>query len=479
MLKRIKVKNFKSLKHVDFKCAGLNLLMGMNGAGKSSFVQVIEILRHVAKKGQNSLDSFSLADIGYTGKFADLRNCYSDLSDDVEVAVEFGWRNVLRALGDGRALCAATVLDHMYEVGGEPRFPEIQCVRRILRDDNGRVSVLHPALRDKVLSSGAMAEYVKFVNENGGKAAIESLEPYEVEILSRYHELRNAVAKLKQDVVSGIDKEESQARKELQELWRHAQKIDAFRGKPTCVHMGGQLDSDADEGELCRFDSEGKDVIEYLDKYGDAFPLWKENQMRFPGIEADKVTLKDEVNRWMSVVSPGVSISIQREQCGDQELLVEMVGFGEGVEQRLFKPQNVGFGISYTLPVVVALLTAQPEDVIIIENPEAHLHPKGQAKMGELIARAAAWGVQLFVETHSDHVVNGIRAAVKDGIVKPADVNIAFFERNEHEVPSEDGAAHQEIYSEVRNIRVDKNGSLSEYPDGFLDEWNNQLMELI
>ncbi len=74
-----------------------------------------------------------------------------------------------------------------------------------------------------------------------------------------------------------------------------------------------------------------------------------------------------------------------------------------------FRPTNVGFGISYALPVVTALLAAQPGELIIIENPESHIHPRGQAGLGKLIAKTAMNDVQLIVETHSDHIVNGIR----------------------------------------------------------------------
>lgn len=129
--------------------------------------------------------------------------------------------------------------------------------------------------------------------------------------------------------------------------------------------------------------------------------------------------------------------------------------------------------------MLIVLLTAHPEDSIVVENPEAHLHPRGQAEIGKLLAKVAAAGVQLFVETHSDHVINGIRVAVKDKVVKPEDVNIAFFERKEHLLSKDTHEPVSETYSTERDIKVDAKGSLSEYPDGFLDEWNNQLMELI
>ena len=134
-------------------------------------------------------------------------------------------------------------------------------------------------------------------------------------------------------------------------------------------------------------------------------------------------------------------------------------------------------------------------NILIIENPEAHLHPRGQAEIGKLIAEVVSQGVQVFVETHSDHLINGIRVAVKKGLVKPEDVNIAFFERKPHDVDevtwtveTRNGLQkcvakkcegnHTEIYTEVHNIKIDENGSLSEYPADFMDEWNIQQMRL-
>ena len=107
---------------------------------------------------------------------------------------------------------------------------------------------------------------------------------------------------------------------------------------------------------------------------------------------------------------------------------------------------------------------------MIIENPEAHIHPRGQAEMGRLIALAAASGMQLFVETHSDHIVNGIRVAVKEELIESKKVNISYFYRQTTET---------EQFCQIQNIQVDKNGELSDYPTDFMDEWNNQLLKLI
>ena len=120
------------------------------------------------------------------------------------------------------------------------------------------------------------------------------------------------------------------------------------------------------------------------------------------------------------------------------------------------------------------LLTAKPGDCLIIENPEAHIHPKGQAELGRLLALCASTGVQIFVETHSDHVVNGIRVAVKRRQIERHDVKIAFFSRKE----SHNNGIYEQ-YTDIETIKIDPHGELSNYPDGFMDEWNNQLMELL
>ena len=90
--------------------------------------------------------------------------------------------------------------------------------------------------------------------------------------------------------------------------------------------------------------------------------------------------------------------------------------------------------------------------------------------MGELIARCAASGVQLFVETHSDHIVNGLRVAVKEKIITPKQVGINYFTKN-----IENG----ESYTVNTPIKIGINGELSYYPQDFIDEWENQLMKLI
>ena len=88
-------------------------------------------------------------------------------------------------------------------------------------------------------------------------------------------------------------------------------------------------------------------------------------------------------------------------------------------ETEFHRPINVGFGLTQVLPIVIAALSAQKEDILLIENPEVHLHPAGQALMGQFLAEVASAGVQVILETHSDHILNGIRRFVKSGKISP------------------------------------------------------------
>jgi len=171
-------------------------------------------------------------------------------------------------------------------------------------------------------------------------------------------------------------------------------------------------------------------------------------------------TLRAQVEAWMSdIVRPirietqwplGMTTSAIRFQAPD-------------IDSQPLRPGNVGFGVSYALPIIVAGL-AVGQGILIVENPEAHLHPAGQSKLGRFLGRVAGAGAQVIVETHSDHVLNGIRrAAVDDRTVESSDVVVHYF----------DGASSSPIL-----INVTAGGGMSSWPPGFFDQLDQDLGRL-
>ena len=186
------------------------------------------------------------------------------------------------------------------------------------------------------------------------------------------------------------------------------------------------------------------------------------------GLEDPKTPSKvliDQVEAWMGEISPGTRIKLEPKP--DIDLISIKYFYGDG---NPYRATNVGFGISYTLPIIVAVLASTPGTLILIENPEAHLHPKGQSKIGELFALAASCGVQIVIETHSDHVLNGIRLAVHSGKLDPEYVQLHYFDRK-----IEDGQAVTEVISP----KINRRGRIDKWPDGFFDEWEKNLEALL
>ncbi len=175
--------------------------------------------------------------------------------------------------------------------------------------------------------------------------------------------------------------------------------------------------------------------------------------------------LKDQIQAWMGDISPGVEINLKEES--DLELINLQYNYGD---DNLHRPTNIGFGITYVLPIITAILSAKKDTLIILENPEAHLHPRGQSRIGQLMALAASCGIQIIVETHSDHILNGIRRVVKQQQINPDDVAIYYFQREKKD---------NRFETKITSPKIYQDGGIDEWPDGFFDQAENDLMELL
>lgn len=184
---------------------------------------------------------------------------------------------------------------------------------------------------------------------------------------------------------------------------------------------------------------------------------------RHPNEDASNV--RRQCNAWASSLFPGAQANATRIP-GTQLVQMSWRNYETDSWRR---PANIGYGLTYALPIIVAGLLAKPGQMLIIDSPEAHLHPMGQSNMGRFLATIAASGVQVIVETHSDHILNGIRRAIFEKKLLPEDTAIHFFNSRPR---CPDDSAH------VISPRVDVNGSLSEWPSGFFDQAEQDMSVL-
>ncbi|MGO9200045.1 MAG: AAA family ATPase [Limisphaerales bacterium] len=118
---------------------------------------------------------------------------------------------------------------------------------------------------------------------------------------------------------------------------------------------------------------------------------------------------------------------------------------------------DVGFGVSQALPVAVALQAASPGQVVYLEQPEIHLHPRAQVALASVLARAVRRGVQVVVETHSSLLLLGIQSLAAEGTeLAPEEVKLHWFTRD-----SSDGA------TVVTGADMDSKGSFGDWPEDF------------
>lgn len=131
---------------------------------------------------------------------------------------------------------------------------------------------------------------------------------------------------------------------------------------------------------------------------------------------------------------------------------IELVMAGQQGRRNLL---DVGYGVSQILPILVDCLLAKSGTVMLLQQPEVHLHPRAQAELGTFLAQAVETNdLQFMVETHSDYLVDRIVMAVRDGVLKASDVMLLFFERSGAEAT-------------VSPIHVNEAGQLTDAPPGY------------
>ena len=170
-------------------------------------------------------------------------------------------------------------------------------------------------------------------------------------------------------------------------------------------------------------------------------------------------TLRHQVEARLNTFFPGCAVEVQQVPNANAVTL----GIRTSEATRFLRPIHCGFGITQVLPIVVAALSVPKSSLLLIENPEVHLHPAGQALMGQFMADVARSGIQVVVETHSDHVLNGIRRAVRAGRLPAEEVALHFFRARSSGEP------------QALSPILDNSGNVDAWPDGFFDQFDKDM----
>jgi predicted ATPase len=363
MIKNISLKNFKIFNNkTEFNLSNFNLLTGINGRGKSSFLQSLLILRQTIEKSEKNIHKilFNGACVNL-GAFEDIRNKKTSLDDSISIEIRLDKQviefdisqnsddDMIGTLNNAKKISDILFLKNIHYIAADRIGPKEFYLRTALSD---------------------------FIN------------------VGTRGENTSNVLLLKKDYVINSDL--------------------AIEKKEEEIATSSSLELEIQTGE-------------WLSK------ILGSNT---------KVFIKNSENRHI--------ISLVFEIDKSKDLL----------------PTNVGFGYTYILPIIVTGLIAKKDEIIIIENPEAHLHPKAQHELTLFLAKVARTGVQIFVETHSEHILNAVRISTtkEQKILNNEEISILYFQDN-NEQP-------------VVKIPLLENGAIEEWPDGFFDQTEKDFNKL-
>lgn len=196
----------------------------------------------------------------------------------------------------------------------------------------------------------------------------------------------------------------------------------------------------------------GEYSFHILHKYADE--LVDDNLLFDSDINKANKTLKKQVEAWINQFFEGVEFN----SVLDEALrLVKLQVKQKEQDMGYVSLNNVGFGLAYVLPIILSCLKSPKESLIIIENPEAHLHPKGQSLLGQFLAKVSGDSRQVIIETHSEHIINGMRLYALKNQINPQDISINFFSIN-------DGS------TQVQKIDLNNDMEMLTWPEDFFDQ---------
>ena len=444
MITRIDLTNFKCFRMLKLTCTNLNLLCGLNGMGKSSVIQALLILRQSVE----TRDLFA-GQLLLGGERVDIGTGVDVFFEDAEGdVVGFGLESdkVLEPWKMSFAYSRAS--NQLLAVNYDDEINHDSAYQDTYRNDNNNTHsvgshVDRSQFRKPEMSSSSDRLMSESYTDSFSQRDVE--KSFEESRVGRRRPPNDGyVPKEWRDIVPFGG----------HVVYVNAERIGPRKSYPLSDALGKR-------GE---FGVSGEYAWNYLSR--NQAKLFERDD---PRCMADDVLrgrrLIDVVDYWMQHVCPGAHL--QFEGVPDADVIIAGFSFDRSgdVATRRYRATNVGFGLSYVLPVILALLS-QSGSLCLIENPEAHLHPRGQTKLAELAARAASAGVQVFAETHSDHFMDGVRIAVRDGIIAPKEASFHYFEREGNKAV-------------VSSPRIDADGRLSHWPFGFFDQHEDNLARLL
>lgn len=420
MLTHLKLTNFKAWKNTgQLGLAPLTLLFGTNSSGKSSLIQSMLLLRQTMRSTNPHVDlNFGRADAGDSavlGVFADVLCQHAEATEVAkakQIGIELGWKGagdtdeagVFSAIygeGDG----GSAVLEWLRLGRGAQGFGVQRAKRssyKLFVSDRVRAVGTSPAFHPR--QSFAVSDAAAAVLGQRAAAVVAAGQAM-VEELGRITYLGP--------------------------VRRLAQRDYVWTG-----HQPGAIGDD------------GTGAIDALIASSMARAA-----ARRRGLEQSAGgQLVDDTARWLSRM--GLADGLDASRLG-QSARYELHVMANGSVSNL---KDVGVGVSQVLPVIVAALFARPGDIVIVEEPESHLHPMAQTQLAELFIQVSRdKGVQFIIESHSEHLLLRLQRRVAERRLQAEGVAMYFLKKREGQ-------------ASIERLQMNEAGDIANWPEHFFGD---------
>jgi len=439
MLTHLHIKNFKAWKDTGpIRLAPLTVLFGANSAGKSSLGHLLLALQQTArstdrKRALHLGDASSPIDLG---TFTDCLYGH-DLSQPL--SFELGW-NLPKVLDVRDPLQAGARYqgNHMQldvtMVASKSTQPEVHALRYLL--SSGSTGVIDVALeRDEKRKLNLTSAHYGFKMADGRKWPLEEPEKF-------YRFSDTSLARYKN---AGFLADFALATEGMLERISY---LGPLRNHPQRIYQWSG-DTPASVGQMGEFA-----VAVILAAQEEGRHLYrKAGHHRKPFAEFIAAWLKD-----LGVID---GFEVRPVAIGRKEYEVLLRTHPKAPEVKI---TDVGFGISQVLPALVQAFYCPPHSTVWMEQPEIHLHPQVQAELADVFISATQAcengkprGVQMIIESHSEHFLNRLQRRVAEGMINPEDVAVYFCRRS--------GAG-----AELEPLRLNMYGEIENWPEHFFGD---------
>ncbi|MCD4820327.1 MAG: AAA family ATPase [Candidatus Cloacimonetes bacterium] len=459
---KISIENFKSItKLQNFEIKPFTILSGINSAGKSSFVQLLLLLKQTVELDSLKNPFFLDGEFYKIHNFIDIIS-NKDLKRKLKISFEFNKSEIEQ-------------LDNLKKIPIFKTLGEYSCSIEIKYDTNKNNDIFISFFSIKFNFNGEKEQFIIIKSNNdskifsietntgifGNDLLINNPEIYTITYSSIYPMFYESKIEIESELGNHKTKD-IQFSKELIDIEDIKIIINSFL--ENISYLGPNREEPKNEYSFSKIQrnvgSTGEFVAQILEEEAKNITNYYEIEKQENGINYNEIdkTLAQATKYWMCDIFD-VAEDIKTEKINEiyKIILVSKSGLETNIK-------HVGFGISQLLPIVVEGLRMPNNGTLIIEQPEIHLHPKIQSQLYDFLFSLILQGKKVIIETHSSHFITRMRRRIAEDESNKMDdiIGLTFIENDV-----------------FRSIELDDYGTMDYYPDDFIEQEDTELRAIV